>query len=132
MSARVLALLLAVAIATPSQAGNSLVATINAKLARWVKPTGKCVFGREILATYYGRESGPRTANGERFNPGGMTAAHRTLPFGTMVSVTNPHTGRSVTVRINDRGPATRAEIDLSSGAAAAIGMRASSYVCAS
>ncbi len=108
-----------------------LVAAINAKLSRYVHRTGKCPLGtREVLATYYGAESGRRTANGERFIPGGHTAAHRTLPFGTRLTVTNPHTGRSVSVRINDRGPATHAEIDLAHGAAAAIHMRSSSYVC--
>ena len=77
------------------------------------------------VATYYGKEfAGHRTASGERFNPGAMTAAHRTLPFGTRVRVTNSHTGRSVIVRINDRGPFVKGRsIDLSSGAARAIGM---------
>lgn len=54
-------------------------------------------------ASYYGE--GRLTANGESFDPNGMTAAHKTLPFGTKVKVTNPATGKSVTVRINDRGP---------------------------
>ena len=77
------------------------------------------------VATYYGKEfAGHRTASGERFNPGAMTAAHRTLPFGTRVRVTNSHTGRSVIVRINDGGPFVKGRsIDLSSGAARAIGM---------
>jgi len=77
------------------------------------------------VATYYGKEfAGHPTASGERFNPGAMTAAHRTLPFGTRVRVTNSHNGRSVIVRINDRGPFVKGRsIDLSSGAARAIGM---------
>lgn len=54
-------------------------------------------------ASYYA--SGQVTANGESFDPSGMTAAHRTLPFDTQVRVTNPQTGASVVVRINDRGP---------------------------
>ena len=67
--------------------------------------------------------SGGRTANGERANPRGMTAAHRSLPFGTLVRVTNQHTGRSVVVRINDRGPFIRGRvIDLMPAAARAIG----------
>jgi rare lipoprotein A (peptidoglycan hydrolase) len=71
------------------------------------------------LASYYSNEVGPRTANGERFDPEAMTAAHRTLPFGTRVRVTNLHNGRSVIVRINDRGPFVDARvIDLSHGAA--------------
>ncbi len=74
------------------------------------------------MASYY--KHGSRTANGERFNPHGLTAAHRTLPFGTRVLVTNLKTGKSVIVRINDRGPFTRGRvIDLSLGAAKVVGM---------
>lgn len=77
------------------------------------------------IASWYGHESGDRTANGERFNPHGISAAHRTLKFGTRVRVTDLKTGRSVVVRINDRGPArwTGRVIDLSRGAAAQLGM---------
>jgi rare lipoprotein A len=81
-------------------------------------------------ASFYGNqpgEGGPLTANGERYNPGGLTAAHRTLPFGTRVRVTSPSTGRSVVVRINDRGPFIGGRIiDLSVGAARAIGLTSS------
>jgi rare lipoprotein A len=74
------------------------------------------------LASYYG--SGELTATGERFDPSGMTAAHRTLPFGTRVKVTRVDTGDSVVVRINDRGPFKRGRvIDLSEGAARSLGM---------
>lgn len=74
------------------------------------------------IASYYGMESGPRTASGERFDPNAMTAAHRSLPFGTLVRVT--YRGRSVVVRINDRGPFVRGrDIDLSQGAARRIGL---------
>ncbi len=67
--------------------------------------------------------SGGRTANGERAAAGGMTAAHRSLPFGTRVRVTNRHSGRSVVVRINDRGPFVRGRvIDVTPAAARAIG----------
>jgi rare lipoprotein A len=77
------------------------------------------------MASYY--KSGKRTANGERFNPMGYTAAHRSLRFGTKVRVTNLRTGRSVTVRINDRGPFIRGRIiDLSYGAAKAVGLHRS------
>jgi rare lipoprotein A len=76
-------------------------------------------------ASWYGNEGGNRTANGERYNPNGMTAAHRTLPFGTMVKVTNLKTGKSVVVRINDRGPfRSRRIVDLSAGAAEVIGLK--------
>lgn len=83
------------------------------------------------VASYYGQElAGRRTASGERFNPSAMTAAHRTLRFGTRVRVTNSHNGRSVIVRINDRGPFVKGRsIDLSSGAARAIGMGGSAQV---
>lgn len=76
-------------------------------------------------ASYYGKRfAGRKTANGERFNPGLLTAAHKTLPFGSLVRVTNPRNGRSVTVRINDRGPFIRGRvIDLSRAAAENIGM---------
>lgn len=90
--------------------------------------------GDRIHATWYGDEHrGKRTASGEVFNPDRMTAAHRTLPFGTCLRVSNPRTGKSVAVRINDRGPFTRGVgIDLSRGAARAIGMRATQPVTVS
>jgi rare lipoprotein A len=79
------------------------------------------------MASYYGRElAGNRTASGERFNPSDLTAAHRTLPLGSRVRVTNPRTGDSVIVRINDRGPFhSNRLIDLSEAAARQIGIRA-------
>jgi rare lipoprotein A len=77
------------------------------------------------MASYY--KSGKRTANGEHFNPNGLTAAHRKLKFGTKVRVTNVHNGKSVVVRINDRGPFIRGRvIDLSLGAAKVIGLHRS------
>ncbi|MBW4641786.1 MAG: septal ring lytic transglycosylase RlpA family protein [Goleter apudmare HA4340-LM2] len=77
------------------------------------------------IASYYGYDwAGNRTASGKRFNPEGMTAAHRSLPFGTRVRVTNTRNGRSVVVSITDRGPYIRGRIiDLSLGAARVIGM---------
>ncbi len=77
------------------------------------------------IASFYGYDgSGTRTASGERFNPEALTAAHRTLRFGTRVRVTNLRNGRSVVVRINDRGPFIRGRvIDLSHRAARIIGM---------
>jgi rare lipoprotein A len=77
------------------------------------------------VASYY--KSGKKTANGERFNPNGYTAAHRTLKFGTRVKVTNLRNGQSVVVRINDRGPFIRGRIiDLAYGAARAVGLHRS------
>jgi len=77
------------------------------------------------IASYYGRElAGNRTASGERFDPHGFTAAHRTLPLGTKLRVTNVANGRSVIVRVNDRGPFVgRRVIDVSLGAAREIQM---------
>jgi rare lipoprotein A len=77
------------------------------------------------VASYYGsRFAGRPTASGERFDPTQMTAAHRTLPFGSMVRVTNPANGRSVVVRINDRGPFHRGRtIDVSRAAADELGL---------
>lgn len=67
--------------------------------------------------------NGSKTASGERANPNGMTAAHRTLPFGTLVTVTHKRNGRSVVVKINDRGPFIRGRvIDLTPAAARGLG----------
>ena len=79
----------------------------------------------EGTASYYGRElAGNRTASGERFNPNALTAAHRTLPLGTKLRVTNVANGRSVIVRVNDRGPFVgKRVIDVSLGAAREINM---------
>jgi rare lipoprotein A len=74
------------------------------------------------MASYYGNESGSRTASGQRFNQNAMTCAHRSLPFGTRLRVT--HGDRSVVVTVNDRGPFVRGRVlDLSTAAARAIGL---------
>jgi rare lipoprotein A len=98
---------------------------------------GKLIFASTLLASTVGftltasaqsgiasvYSEGSKTASGERLSPGALTAAHRSLPFGTMVRVTNHSTGRSVVVRINDRGPFVRGRvIDLTPAAARAIG----------
>ena len=103
-----------------------------ASIHRYVKRSGNCA-GQEVLASYY--SSGKRTSSGERFDASGNTAAARTWPLGTTLTVTNPQNGRSLVVRINDRGPwgiAYRmgARLDLAKGAAQRLGMRASQYVC--
>jgi len=94
------------------------------------KLSQKIAFGRvninfRGIASWYGYDgSGNRTASGERYNPEGLTAAHRSLPMGTKIRVTNTRNGRSVVVRINDRGPYIRGRIiDLSAGAARLLGM---------
>ncbi len=81
-----------------------------------------------VASTY---SSGSHTANGERYNHMGISAAHKTLPFGTRVVVRNQRTGRSITVRINDRGPFVAGRIiDLSTGAKNALGMDGLATVC--
>jgi rare lipoprotein A len=89
-----------------------------------IQPTPKPV-EKTVKASYYGPGfSGLKTASGEPFNPNAMTAASKTLPLGSVVHVTNPKTGRSVTVRINDRGPYVKGRsLDLSKGAARKIGL---------
>jgi rare lipoprotein A len=74
--------------------------------------------------------SGGRTADGEHASAAGLTAAHRSLPFGTLVRVTNQRTGRSVVVRINDRGPFVRGRIiDVTPAAAHALGFSGLAHV---
>jgi rare lipoprotein A len=107
---------------TPSVAvgGSSAGSWLNANAA--IAPssgTGRSFSG---MASFYGNESGSKTASGQRFNQNAMTAAHRSLPFGTKLRVT--HGGRSVVVTINDRGPFIRGRVlDLSTGAARAVGL---------
>ncbi len=90
---------------------------------------GSCNGGRRIISAFYWE--GTHTASGQRFDPNGMTAAHRTLPFGTQLTVGNPRTGKTVIVTINDRGPYTSGvSLDLSRGAAKAIGLQGTGAVC--
>ena len=103
-----------------------------ATVHKFVKRSGTCA-GQEVLASHYA--SGKRTATGERFDANGNTAAARTWALGTHLTVTNPKTGRSLTVRINDRGPygiayAQGARLDLARGAAHRLGMSGAQYVC--
>lgn len=100
----------------------------------YVKPSGKCL-GQEVLASWY--DMGKVTATGEAFDANGNTAAARTWPLGTVLTVTNPDNGRSLTVRINDRGPwgiawNKGARLDLARGAARRLGMSGTQYVCVS
>jgi rare lipoprotein A len=88
-----------------------------------------CDGGQRVISAYY--SEGYLTASGEPFNPNAMTAAHRTLPFGTHLTVTNPRTGQSVSVVINDRGPFVHGvSLDLSRSAAQAIGLHGTGAVC--
>lgn len=94
------------------------------KSASWRDAHASVGSGRSFsgMASFYGNESGSKTASGQRFNQEGMTAAHRSLPFGTRLKVT--HSGRSVVVTVNDRGPFIRGRVlDLSKGAARAVGL---------
>lgn len=85
-------------------------------------------------ASWYGPGfNGKRTASGERFNQNAMTAAHKTLPLGSVVTVTDQRTGKSIRVTINDRGPYAKGRIiDLSKGAASKLGFqsRGTTKVC--
>ncbi len=90
------------------------------------QPETKSVIAREkgIASWYGGKFHGRKTASGERYDMNKLTAAHKTLPFGTRVRVTNLDTGRKVVVRINDRGPFVRGRIiDLSRAAARKVDM---------
>src|SRR3712207_2355167 len=100
----------------------SLGAFVFAPATAVAEPKGQATAG---LASWYGPGfHGRRTASGEKFDANALTAAHRTLPFGTQVRVVNQRTGRSVVVRINDRGPFAHGRIiDLSQAAAQAIGV---------
>lgn len=92
------------------------------------EPEGRSL-GSGVASYYAAKFHGRRTASGETFDLNGMTAAHRTLPFGTKVRVINPRTGASVIVRINDRGPFTRGRtIDVSRAAAEQLGLIAAGH----
>lgn len=118
--------------ATPAATSSADIAPA-AELAPAADPAGDATHDAPLAATplgrgtasYYGAQfNGQRTASGERFDMNGLTAAHRTLPFGSKVRVTNTANGKSVVVRINDRGPFARGRlIDLSRAAAGRIGL---------
>lgn len=103
----------------------SIVATALPGCAPYHAQRGVTKFHQKGKASWYGPGfAGRKTANGERFNPGAMTAAHKTLPFGTTVEVTNLQNGKRTVVRINDRGPYAGGRIiDLSKAAAKKIGL---------
>jgi len=122
--------LIAVKINTGSLAVASLVLLAAAGPALAGQPRASCSTpggarcASSGIASWYGpRFRGQRTANGERFNPQALTAAHPTLPFETKLRVTNPRNGRTVTVRVNDRGPVNGRAIDLSEAAAKELGI---------
>jgi rare lipoprotein A len=103
-------------VATPALAEEAASATENPSVIEKVGDGLASFFGREI--------AGNRTASGEKCDPDTLTAAHRTLPFGSLVRVTDALTGNSVIVRINDRGPFSgKRVIDLSKAAARELGI---------
>jgi rare lipoprotein A (peptidoglycan hydrolase) len=107
----------------PILRGHALPRPMKAALLAIAACLMACGAARSDVASYYGgRHHGRATASGEKFNQHAMTAAHRTLPFGTRLRVS--YGSRSVVVRINDRGPFIRGRtLDLSAGAARALGM---------
>lgn len=113
--------------APPQEGREAPVGTVRHVAVRRVKHTPfkrpiETQFASHGVASFYTDEQ--LTANGEKFNPSAMTAAHRTLPFGTRLRVTNVATGRSVTVRINDRGPYIPGRVvDVSYSAAESLGI---------
>jgi rare lipoprotein A len=97
-----------------------LIATV--QVASLIIPVAKAG-AQSGIASVYSTESGSRTASGVRLNPGALTAAHRSLPFGSRVRVTNRSNGHSVVVTVNDRGPFVRGRIiDVTPAAAHALG----------
>ena len=104
-----------------SVAHHRRVAAASSKHTPFAKPAAT-TDGSVGIASFY--KHGSKTASGEQFNPSELTAAHRTLPFGTRLRVTNVATGQSVTVRVNDRGPFIPGRVvDVSHSAAEALGM---------
>ena len=113
----------------PRTVATITVVAPSANRARTHHGPSQCTSGERIITAYYWE--GRHTASGERFNPDGMTAAHRTYPFGTKLMVINPRNGKSVTVTVNDRGPFVKGvTLDISRGAARAIGIQGNAAVC--
>ena len=105
-----------------SVAHHRRVAAVSVKHAPFAAKPAALTDGAVGIASFYKYEA--KTASGEQFNPSALTAAHRTLPFGTRLRVTNVATGQSVTVRVNDRGPFIPGRVvDVSHSAAKVLGM---------
>ena len=107
----------------------ALAAPVVAQQAGVIAPGGGRSEARRaqtgVASYYHASLDGNRTANGERYNHGALTVAHRSLPFGTVLRVTSTHNGRRVIVRVNDRGPFVRGrQLDLSGAAADRLSMR--------
>src|SRR6478672_8607190 len=116
--------------ATPASPGSASPSPAPAPTPEVTAPKGRATTMRGRVSHYGDAFAGKKTANGEIFDPDALTMAHRTLPFGTRVRVTNLENQRSVEVVVNDRGPAVAGRIaDLSRAAAARIGMIADGVV---
>ena len=108
----------------PVPASTEVTAPVTAEIPEVPSAPQETAIGRGSASYYAAKFHGRRTASGEAFDNRAMTAAHRTLPFGSMVRVTNPASGKSVVVRINDRGPFIKGrEIDVSRAAAEELGL---------
>ena len=119
------------AVATPNSSQPLPAPPVNGPRTGSTGTSAGCNNGQRVISAFYWQ--GQHTASGQPFNPDGLTAAHRTLPFGTRLTVTNPRTGQSVIVLVNDRGPfVSGVSLDLSLGAAKAIGLRGTGAVCIS
>ena len=106
------------------------VAVLLSCLAAAVSPANSSALVQSGIASVYSGKSGPQTASGEHVISSALTAAHRTLPFGTMVRVTNVGNGRSIVVRVNDRGPFVRGRvIDLTRAGAQGLGFSGTARV---
>ena len=105
----------------------SLIFLISLSSCSSSQKTSGTVFKKKAIASYYHNKfNGRKTASGERYNRDALTCAHKTLPFQTLLKITNPQNSKSVIVRVNDRGPFNRGrDIDLSYAAAKEIGMLA-------
>ncbi len=114
-----------VLIAIVAGALSSCAATKEARQARHKKSIETANPDFTGIASWYGPGfNGRKTASGERFNMHKLTAAHKTLPFGTVLEITNPENNKSITVKVNDRGPFIKGRVlDLSYAAAKAIGI---------
>lgn len=123
--------LLAAFLLTARKAPAADIALMNAKLSRYVHPTGKCA--NEQLATLYGNGDGhvgKPVACGGRLDTTKPIVAHKSLPCGTRLTLTNPRNGLSTTAIVFDRGPYTSATLDLGPAVTAALKLNTSSYVC--
>ena len=131
LAASAAALLLATASLSQAQPASAPAATASSPDPAAAPAKASSADSSDGKVAHYGRKfAGRKTASGERFNPNAMTMAHKTLPFGTMVRVTNLKNKKSVVVRVNDRGPSTPDLVgDLTTGAARKIGMLRSGVI---